>query len=472
MQENNNLKKQTMKRTIFYIVIISALITTSCDKKLDVLPQNSITPDQIKTPEDVKAVLAGAYKLYQGPAAFGEQFTLIPDLLASENQVDWVGTFTEYRQFQNKEQLRDNGIATGIWENTYAIILDANTVLDKISLITDEDEKTTITGEAEFMRGVAYFELVNLYAQPYSAGNVTSNLGVPLVLSPVYEYDSTKDKPSRATVDDIYKQVLSDLTDAAAKLPEDNGTDRANKYAAEAFLARVYMNMADYENAATMANDIISSGIYSLASPYDKAFNIDGYSPEDIFAIAQTNQSNAGTSNNGLTTFYSPQAPDGVGRGDAQVDPGYSSVFDDPNDTRGGFFTYGVSIGGSEGDYTNKWLQAYKYIPVVRLAEMYLTRGEANLRKGGTPIGGATPAEDINNIVRKRSNASPLSGVTGTDFVDERFRELAFEGDRLWTLKRLKLDVDGRPFNDDKLVLPIPQRETDVNSNLTQNPGY
>src|SRR4051812_2807123 len=315
-----------MKRTIFYIAIISALITMSCDKKLDVLPENSITPEQIQTPEDVKAVLFGAYKLYQSPAAFGEQFILIPDLLASKNQVDWVGTFTEYRQYQNKDQLRDNQIAEDIWDSTYRIILDANTVLDKISLITDEDEKNTLTGEAEFMRGVAYFELINLYAQPYSAGNVTANAGVPLVLSPVYEYDSTKDKPSRATVDDIYKQVLSDLTDALAKLPEDNGATRANKYAAEAFLARVYMNMEDYENAATMANDIISSGMYTLASPYAKAFNNDGYSPEDIFAIAQTNQSNAGISNNGLTTFYSPQPPNGVGRGDAQVDLGYLSV--------------------------------------------------------------------------------------------------------------------------------------------------
>src|SRR5207248_11416964 len=139
----------------------------------------------IQTPEDLKAVLFGAYKLFQGPAAFGEQFILIPDLLASENQVDWVGSFTEYRQYQNKEQLRDNNIAEGIWENSYRVILDVNTVLDKISLIEDEDEKTVVTGEAEFIRGVAYFELVNLYAQPYSAGNVTSNMGVPLILSPV-----------------------------------------------------------------------------------------------------------------------------------------------------------------------------------------------------------------------------------------------------------------------------------------------
>ena len=102
---------------------------------------------------------------------------------------------------------------------------------------------------------------------------------------------------------------------------------------------------------------------------------------------------------------------------------------------------------------------------------MYLTRGEANLRKGGAPIGNATPLEDI-NTVRERANAEDLPIVTGDDFVKERFRELGFEGDRLWTLKRLQMDVDGLPYNDPKLVLPIPQREIDVNSNLTQNEGY
>jgi hypothetical protein len=102
---------------------------------------------------------------------------------------------------------------------------------------------------------------------------------------------------------------------------------------------------------------------------------------------------------------------------------------------------------------------------------MYLTRGEANLRKGGAPIGGVTPEEDI-NTVRERAGASDLSDVTGSDFVDERFRELGFEGDRLWTLKRLKLDVGDYAFDAPELVLPIPQREIDVNSNLTQNEGY
>ena len=74
--------------------------------------------------------------------------------------------------------------------------------------------------------------------------------------------------------------------------------------------------------------------------------------------------------------------------------------------------------------------------------------------------------------VRSSTRATSLGSVSGDDFVDERMRELGFEGDRLWTLKRLQKDVSGLPYTDNKLVLPIPQREMEVNSNLVQNPGY
>jgi hypothetical protein len=153
-----------------------------------------------------------------------------------------------------------------------------------------------------------------------------------------------------------------------------------------------------------------------------------------------------------------------------QINSGYFDYFTG-SDSREDFVYDGYSISGITGTYTEKWKQFYCVIPVIRLAEMYLTRGEANLRKGGSPIGGQTPLEDI-NTVRERAGAAPLNSVAGKDFVDERFRELGFEGDRLWTLKRLQLNVDGRPYDDPKLVLPIPQREMDVNSNLIQNDGY
>jgi len=62
--------------------------------------------------------------------------------------------------------------------------------------------------------------------------------------------------------------------------------------------------------------------------------------------------------------------------------------------------------------------------------------------------------------------------VTAGDFVEERFRELAFEGDRLATLRRIKADITGLDFDNDRLVLPIPRTEVQANGKLVQNPGY
>ncbi|MBS1918500.1 MAG: RagB/SusD family nutrient uptake outer membrane protein [Bacteroidetes bacterium] len=464
-----------MKKLIYIFSVLSFIlfIAPACNKKLDVLPQNSVTPDQIKTSSDVEALLFGGYELLQNYGAFGEQFMLIPDLLASQNQVDWVGTYYEYGDVQNKVIVSNNSIPQSIWSNGYDIINIANTVLDKLSIV-DSADKATVEGEAKFLRGTIYFELVGLFGKPYSDGNASSNLGVPIVLLPTYDYDSTKNKPARAAVTDVYTQVIADLQDAIGKLPSTNANFRADMYSAKAILSRVYLSMGDYTNAATQANDVIESGNFRLTDTYDKAFNNNSNSSEDIFAIQETNQSNVGTNNQGIATFYCPHAglPAGqpVGRGDAQIDPGYFDYFE-PADFRGTFYTQGTSIAGEDGNYTNKWQFFYKAIPVVRLAEMYLTRGEANLMLGGAPIGGVTPLADI-NMIRQRSGASTLGSVAASDFIDERFRELGFEGDRYWTLRRTKNDIDGLGYDDNALILPIPQREIDVNQNLVQNAGY
>lgn len=462
-----------MKKMKTYKYLFAALFFVACfacNKKLDVKPQNSVT--NIEDGDDVTALLFGGYSLLQSASAFGEQYIFIPDLLANADQVDFVGTFTDYKDLSNKNQTKADAIPASIWENSYLIIENMNTVLDNLKLV-DKDAQDEVSAEAKFMRGVAYFELVNFFAKPYSAGNTASNAGVPVVLEPTYIYDSTKNKPSRASVEDVYKQVIADLTDAMNGLPQFAENGRATTYAAQAFLARVYLNKGDYTNAATMANNVIASGNYSLTSTYNQAFNNPSNSTEDVFGIQNTAQSNAGTTDNGIVTFYryayDADGNNAGGRGDAQVDPGYFSYFDD-NDFRGSYVSGGYSISGNYGTYALKWLTFYRVVPVIRLAEMYLTRGEANLRSG-TQIGDATPLEDISKI-RARANAKPLSIVQPQDFVDERFRELGFEGDRLWTLKRLKLDVGGYAYDDPKLVLPIPQREIDVNSNLTQNEGY
>ncbi len=455
-----------MKNTSYIIACCLILLFPACNKKLDVLPQNNVTPSQIKTSADVEALLFGAYTLWQSYGGFGEQFILVPDLLASDSQVNFIGTYQDYQAVQHKKTVSTNSIPANLWANSYNIINITNTVLDKLSIV-DTADRATIEGEAKFIRGVTYFELVGFFGKPYSDGQASANPGVPIVLAPTYAYDSLKNRPSRATVSQVYAQVLSDLQIAIAKLPSANVNFRADQFSAKAMLSRVYLSMGDYVNAALQANDVINSGNFTLTGSYDKAFNNASNSSEDVFAIQQSTQSNAGTSNQGLTTFYSPQP---AGRGDAQIDPLYFNFFENA-DFRGGNVTQGVSIAGYQGYYPNKWAKFYKAIPVVRLAEMYLTRGEANLLAGGAPAGGTSPVDDI-NMVRMRSNASQLSTVTLQDFIDERMRELGFEGDRLWTLKRLQMDISGLGYDDNLLVLPIPQSEIDVNKNLVQNPGY
>ena len=119
--------------------------------------------------------------------------------------------------------------------------------------------------------------------------------------------------------------------------------------------------------------------------------------------------------------------------------------------------------------YTNKHLDRFGDVAIIRLAEMYLTRAECNQRLNTTV--GATPLADINRI-RNRVGLPSLLLVTLADITRERSFELAFEGHYLIEAKRLQTAVGTLAWNDPKLILPIPRRETDVNKNLVQNAGY
>jgi hypothetical protein len=453
-----------MKSTIFFL-IITILLLNACNKKLDVLPQNTVPSDEIKTEDDVRAVLFGAYSTWQNANAFGEKYNTFGELLINGGDIEWAGTFETYGDLHQNAQVRTSPEVYQLWANAYHTIAAANIVLSKLDILKG-DEKTEIEGEAKFFRGVTYYQLVNFFALPYSAG--TTNPGVPLILEPVEGYIPERDKLPRASVQAVYTQIISDLGDAAAKMPESSSDFRADRFAALAFLSRVYLSQAKYTEAATAANEVIENSGRSLTSTLDNAFNNASNSSEDVFAIQQTSQSNSGTSNFGITTFYSG---DPIGRGEIQVSPSHLAKYE-AADERGDFFYNGSSISGSDGLMTGKWSDLYKAIPVIRLAEMYLTRAEANFRKGGTPVGDNTPLEDV-NIIRRRARLADLVSIASADvIVKERYLELAFEGDRFFTVKRLKLTISGIPYDDPKMILPIPQREIDLGNALPQNPGY
>ena len=124
---------------------------------------------------------------------------------------------------------------------------------------------------------------------------------------------------------------------------------------------------------------------------------------------------------------------------------------------------------------STKYDAQYGNVKLIRLAEMYLVRAEANFRAG--TIVGATPLADVNRI-RTRAKLAPLATVALADILKERRLELAFEGFRLFDLKRNQestidpVSAAVIPWNAPRLVLPIPLREINANPNLEQNDYY
>ncbi len=463
-----------MKKIYIAITTLAVFLgLPACDNKLDVEPQQSISSDvALSSSENVVNVLISGYSEIggqfgtasdgrpEGGELFGADFNLFSELMGNDGEITWNGTFDTYEDVFDKDLIDDNALARDNWMRAYNTINIANTVLDNIDIV-DEGIRSQVRGEALWLRGTLLFELVRVYALPYEAGEANDQPGVPIVLTGTTQIDESA-FVSRATVAEVYQQVLEDLTTAETLMEERNGFF-ANTYVATATLSRVYLQQENYAAARDAANRVITEGGYQLVSTYADVFNNASNTSEDIFAVQQNSTFNAGTSNSGLQTFYA-NLP-GVGRdGDIDILQKHLDLYEDGDERLELFY-----VGEDGQPKTGKWASNGTNIQVMRLAEMYLTRAEANYRLGTTV--GATPLEDI-NLIRDRAGLSDLGSADLDDILLERRRELAFEGQRLHDLKRTKQDVNGFPYNSDDMVFPIPRRETDVNPNLEQNPKY
>ncbi|MFC0774552.1 RagB/SusD family nutrient uptake outer membrane protein [Terrimonas alba] len=453
-------------KNIFHVTIIAsfvAVMTTSCEKKLDIDPTQSIDENEaLLTSSDVEAALVGAYSDLGDADVYGGSLFVRSELLGNSSAtINWSGTFQTMTQIYNKQIPVDNSDVTDTWTDAYQTINDINNVLGAVDIVLP-NKKDRVEGEAKFIRGSLYFDLVRLYAKAWNDGNPANNDGVPLVLEPTRAPLGEEDKKPRAKVAEVYAQVIKDLTEAEALLPASNGFF-ASKYAAAAMLSRVYLQKGDYANAAAAASRVIESNQFNLAPTYVDAFpfnsnntnEVIGNTEEDIFAMQVTNSQ--GT--NSFNTYFSP-----LGRGDIDISTSFINEFE-PNDDR-------LSIYYDDGSIrTGKFDMVYSAVHIIRLAEMYLTRAEANFRLG-TAVGDA-PVNDINTI-RDRVNLSSYAAgdLTLALILKERKLELAFEGFTLGDIKRTQGSVGPLAWNSPKLVFPIPDRERKVNSNLTQNEGY
>ncbi|SEL78828.1 SusD family protein [Aquimarina amphilecti] len=452
--------KTYIKIILFFTLTI---INVSCENRLDIDPDQSLTTDDaFDTPEKVANILIGAYAQAGQAASYGGQLYTIAELLANDQELKWNGTFSDPGEFNTKVINTNNTFVANLWLNGYDISNQANIVLDNLDVFENLDSKNSVEGQAKFLRAVTYFDLLRFFSKHNNNRINDGELGVPIIRTPVIQYEDIT-YPSRNTIGEVYDFIINDLEDAIVLLPETNGVF-ASVNVAKSLLARIHLQIGNYEEARDLSNEVIQSGQFALTEALDDAYNNDDNSTEDIFAWQVTDSDGA----NSMNTFWATDRFGGrPGNPDISIENAFFGIFDDFNDLRAGYFYVDSETGSGIASY--KWIFGNSNIPFIRLPEMHLIRAESNFVLG--TMVGANPTSDI-NTVRTRSNALALTDVTYVDIILERLRELSFEGHKLHDFKRLEVSVGPLPFDDNRLVLPIPQRERNVNPNLEQNDGY
>lgn len=473
-------------KSLLFFLLATTLF--ACKKELEIEPEQSVSDNAVFTSKaGAQAAINGIYSTAQNINVFGSQPQIMGDFQA--DNVEFVGSFPTLQEIFQFTTISTNGTTQGWWQSHYQVILRANSVIDRVPNITEtgftDAQKKQMVAEAKFMRALTYFQLVNLFAQPVQI-NGGNNLGVPLVLK---EFTGTVEFPARATVTQTHLQIKKDLEEAIPDLPVNYSAaadtrGRATKGSARALLSRLHLYRGEWTEAASFANDIIiAAPTYVLATNY--AF-YDGNTAEDIFSIQMTTTDNSRTGAGGWASYYRPAASGG--RGDCPFTTNLETAFQaEAGDRRFVPSATGAAADGIVRRFTLKFPDAVNNVdnaPIIRVTEMYLNRAEALAEKDGIN----QASIDLMNTLRTRAGLSTWTLTTFTtkqDFVDailnERRKELCFEGHRRMDLLRKgkALRSSGPTAGiskpgDPKVVLPIPQREIDINPSLKsqQNPGY
>ena len=474
-------------------------------------------------------------------------FTLLAPRLTNEMSTDdaWMGNTGQdnsaHRPSSQYIITPDNmGDMNSIYTAHYYTIQSANIGLEKMATSPISDsQRNQYVGESLFVRAYCYYELVNLYG------------GVPLYTTSLGTADL---KLQRSSAAEVYAQIEADLKESAAKLENIpvNRSGRINKWAAYALLARVSLFQEKWAEAKQYSNKVITEGPFALEANFLNIWNVNNHNGVESILEAQSTAIQdkdlgsmlptfAGARGEDKKNFPSNDAQDVIdGWGWCMPTSDLENAYLSENDvirlkstiTKWGDPAYGDEVLNpthkfSLNDNKSGRICRKYYIPIatrraldkkdghlplntplIRLAEMYLTRAEANYHTGGDALG------DI-NIIRARVQLPAKTGISGPTLLKqiykERRLELAFEGLRLFDIRREKDPTTGKPvieslmgpngtfvqynlnstdpyettnlrepqdkginFNPAKhLLWPIPQLEIDLSGGLiTQNPNY
>lgn len=480
-----NYQNQHMKRSIYKFLtvgLLAASILGACSKSfLDRKPDDALPQDQALNTEGLlENALNGAYSVLRSVGLYGRDIPVIGDLHGDNTFVESRNS-GRYLQWYGYSVSAADGNANGMWTNAYIAIQRTNRI---IAADVTGERADEIKAEARAIRALMYFNLVRTFATSYSENPAAK--GVPLILS----YDPNLLPDTRNTVAEVYTQIIADLTAAYADGPEYVNSARISKYTIGGLLAKVYLNKGDYANALTAAEDVIDNSDYSLVSPDSYVNYFTNPAPRTDAVETMLEIDADVVNNNGFDDLGGIYVN---GYTDIYASSQLVNLFE-PTDVRTELLVPGTTKGGAAATLVFKYSNASNNdrdnIKVLRLSEVYLIAAEAAARTGEEGLA----LDYLNALMAERDPGFTYASAGAQlldDIITERRKELAFEGDRLFDLNRLKLAIDrvanpgaitagpgnsrlDIPYPDNRRIAPIPQAEIQANPNLAddQNPGY
>jgi hypothetical protein len=514
-------------KNIKYLILLIAFGAVSC-AKLNEDPRSFIPANQFyKTQADAVATVTAAYSLLNG----GSNSVQTPYNTLFNTGMNFMGDDEGPGPGATNADVRSQAVlghsASGlrvlqIWQQHYAGIKKANIAIDTIPNIKfDATLNKRLVAEAKFLRALYYFNLVRLYGD------------VPLVLHNQTSINLADLQVPRTAAATVYTQIETDLTAAAADLPNSyTGADvgRATAGAAYSLLAKVYLTERKWDKAVTQAEAVINGPYgYDLLANYADVFLPGSKNGKEHIFSAQFKSNSQGQGNNqaprsilngvpGVVGSYADQVvfysvpdaskPNGVDKffsiyklypaNDKRKRVSFVTRFQSPTTN----LYYGklndATIAKDSIPFFNKYFdptvvsneaESGANVPIIRFSEVLLIHAEAENELNGPTV----KAYASVNRVRERAGLDDLSGLNQAAFRDavylERRLEFVFEYQRWFDLIRER-DASGKGILEASLLkvgktnvtkgatgkfylFPIPQQEIDnSNGKLTQNPGW
>ena len=456
-----------------WLIAASLLSATSCTKILDQQPGSSLDAGTaFTTRQAVAAGVAGIYNSMQSGNYYGLRYWALADLYT--DVLRHTGTFPSFAEVVNRNILSNNVEVTNMWNQIYITINRANNVIASIPGVTDPafTNKAVLDGEARFARALAYFDLIRLWGGSLNGYGQANGLGVPLFTDPTLTIENAQAK-ARATEQQVYTQIISDLDVAIANLPTGQRVGRPNVDAATGLKARLELYRGNNAQAEALATTVIekfktATTFGGLAPTYSDLWLTQNVKPESIFEL----QFDA-TNTNSIAFFYFTGAFGGRNEITAATT---LAAQHEAGDRR---LPVNVTTASTQAP-ENKTLKYTRpagtdnYM-VMRLAELYLIRAEARAKQNN--LAGAK--EDV-DVIRARAGLGGTTAATQADMLaaieKENLLEFAHEGHRFFDLRRNNredavLGLTGQ--NEFRARWPVPQREQLTAAGvIEQNPGY